>query len=362
MQLLEQAQDGVRLSVSTPEDDIHAAAAANDSLILEFEAFRDGRGFSLAAILRGQGYRGRLTAAGKVLPDQARHLRRCGFDAVELPPGADAAPWRRMDQVFSAAYQSASGDDRLVWRQRHAPAAQDAAAQDARNLAAHLNAQWADADAETLLREVLDPALGRRAAAVSSFGAEAAVLLHLISRVQPDLPVVFLETGQHFFQTLAYRRELADRLALTDVRDIAPDADALSAADPRSDLWRSAPDACCAVRKVQPLAQALDGFDTRITGRKRYQNRQRADLMPFEAVGGVLTVNPLARWSADQVEDWLRDHQLPRHPLVEQGYPSIGCWPCTRAVVADEGARDGRWAGQEKTECGIHGRTFAPAC
>ncbi|MGH7026216.1 phosphoadenylyl-sulfate reductase [Brevundimonas sp.] len=358
MQLLEQAQDGVRLTVSTPEADIQAAAAANDSLILEFEAFRDGRGFSLAAVLRGQGYRGRLIAAGKVLPDQARHLRRCGFDAVELPPGADAAPWRRMDQVFSAAYQSATGDDRLVWRQRHAtPPVEDAAA-----LAARLNDQWADADAESLLAAALDPALGRKTAAVSSFGAEAAVLLHLISRVRPDLPVVFLETGQHFFQTLAYRRELAERLGLTDVRDITPDAAVLSASDPRGDLWRSQPDACCAIRKVEPQARALAGFDTRITGRKRYQNSQRADLKPFEAVDGVLTVNPLAAWSAEQIETWLHDHQLPRHPLVEQGYPSIGCWPCTRAVEAGENARDGRWAGQEKTECGIHGRTLAPAC
>ena len=356
MQLLEQAQDGVRLSVSTPEEDIRAAAAANDSLILEFEAFRDGRGFSLAAILRGQGYQGRLIAAGKVLPDQVRHLRRSGFDAVELAPGADAAPWRRMDQVFSAAYQPATGDDRLVWRQRHA------APEDAVALAARLNAQWGEAEAEDLLRAVLDPALGRKAAVISSFGAEAAVLLHLISRVQPDLPVVFLETGQHFFHTLAYRRELADRLGLTDVRDITPDAAALAAADPHSDLWRSQPDACCDVRKVQPLAQAVAGFDTRITGRKRYQNSHRAALVPFEAADGVLTVNPLAVWSAEQIEAWLRDHQLPRHPLVEQGYPSIGCWPCTRAVEAGEDARDGRWSGQEKTECGIHARVLAPAC
>lgn len=354
MQLLEQVQDGVRLSVSTPEEDIRTAAAANDSLILEFEAFRDGRGFSLAAVLRSQGYGGRLIAAGRVLPDQARHLRRCGFDAVELSPGADPAPWRRMDQVFSAAYQPASGDDRLVWRQRHTNP--DAA------LAARLNAQWGQADAEDLLRAVLDPALDRKVAAISSFGAEAAVLLHLISRVRPDLPVVFLETGQHFFQTLAYRRELTERLGLTDVRDIKPEAAALSMADPRDDLWRSAPDACCAIRKVQPLAQALAGFDTRITGRKRYQNSHRAALEPFEAADGVLTVNPLAAWSADQIEDWLRDHQLPRHPLVELGYPSIGCWPCTRAVETGEDARDGRWAGQEKTECGIHERALAPAC
>lgn len=354
MQLLEQVQDGVRLSVSTPEEDIRTAAAANDSLILEFEAFRDGRGFSLAAVLRGQGYRGRLIAAGKVLPDQARHLRRCGFDAVELAHGADPAPWRRMDQVFSAAYQPASGDDRLVWRQRHTNP--DAA------LAARLNARWGQVDAEDLLRAVLDPALERKAAVISSFGAEAAVLLHLISRVRPDLPVVFLETGQHFFQTLAYRRELTERLGLTDVRDIKPEAAALSNADPRGDLWRSAPDVCCAIRKVQPLSQALAGFDTRITGRKRYQNSHRAALEPFEAADGVLTVNPLAVWSADQIEDWLRDHQLPRHPLVEQGYPSIGCWPCTRAVETGEDARDGRWAGQEKTECGIHERALAPAC
>lgn len=358
MQLLEQTQDGVRLTVSTPEADIRAAAVANDSLILEFETFRDGRGFSLAAILRGQGYQGRLIAAGKVLPDQVRHLRRCGFDAVELPPKADAASWRRMDQVFSAAYQPATGHDRLVWRQRHAVSAKD----NLDALAARLNAQWGEADTEDLIAAALDPALGRKAAVISSFGAEAAVLLHLIARVRPDLPVVFLETGQHFFQTLAYRRELADRLGLTDVRDIAPDAAALSKADPRSDLWRSAPDACCAIRKVQPLAQALAGFDTRITGRKRYQNPQRADLMPFEAIGGVLTVNPLAKWSVQRIEAWLRDHQLPRHPLVEQGYPSIGCWPCTRAVEPDEDARDGRWAGQEKTECGIHARVLIPAC
>ena len=358
MQLLEQAQDGVRLSVSTPEHDIHAAAAAVDSLILEFEAFRDGRGFSLAAILRGQGYQGRLIAAGKVLPDQARHLRRSGFDAVELAPGADPTPWRRMDQAFSAAYQTASSDDRLVWRQRHAASASD----DAVALAARLNAQWGDADAEDLLRAALAPELGRKAAAISSFGAEAAVLLHLISRIQPDLPVLFLETGQHFFQTLAYRRALTDRLGLTDVRDITPDAATLSKTDPNGDLWRSAPDACCDVRKVQPLAQALAGFDTRITGRKRFQNTHRASLAPFEAADGVLTVNPLASWTAEQIEAWLRDHQLPRHPLVEQGYPSIGCWPCTRAIETGEDARDGRWAGQEKTECGIHGRTLAPAC
>ncbi|MET4683513.1 phosphoadenylyl-sulfate reductase [Brevundimonas faecalis] len=357
MQLLEQAQDGVRLSVVTPEAEVRAVADTAEVLILEFDAFRDGRGFSLAALLRGQGYKGRLIAAGKVLPDQARHLRRSGFDAVELAPGADAAAWRRMDQIFSAAYQSALGDDPLIWRRRRAAPPEGVAV-----LAARLNAELADADPEVILATVLDPALGRKAAAVSSFGAEAAVLLHQISRVRRDLPVVFLETGQHFFQTLAYRRELTDRLGLTDVRDVAPDPTDLSRIDSRGDLWRSRPDDCCAVRKVQPQQRALAGFDTRITGRKRFQNDQRAALPLFEVDGDVLVVNPLARWSPDQIETWLTEHQLPRHPLVEQGFPSIGCWPCTRAVEAGEGARDGRWAGQEKTECGIHGRILSPVC
>lgn len=358
MQLLEQAQTGLRLAVSAPEADILAAAAANDSLILEFEAFRDGRGFSLAAILRSQGFRGRLVAAGKLLPDQARHLRRCGFDAIELTPEADAAAWRRMDGVFSAAYQPASGDDRLIWRDRHAgPVGDDVVA-----LASRLNDRWAGADAQGLLEAVLDPELGRRAVVVSSFGAEAAVLLHLVSRVRPDLPVIFLETGQHFLQTLTYRRRLSDHLRLTDVRDITPDAGALAAADSQGELWRSAPDDCCAVRKVQPLARAVEGFDTRITGRKRFQTDDRSGLTPFETVGGVLIVNPLAAWSPDQIEDWLRDYQLPRHPLAEQGFASIGCWPCTRAVQAGEDARAGRWDGHEKTECGIHGQSLASAC
>lgn len=358
MQLLERAEAGVRLAVSSSQEEALAAAAATDSLILEFEAFRDGRGFSLAAVLRGQGYQGRLIAAGQVLPDQVRHLRRCGFDAVELPPEADQAAWRRMDHVFTGAYQPGVGSERLVWRERHAQKPNG----EVEALAAKLNADWGSGDAEDVLKAVLDPALGRRAVAISSFGAEAAVLLHLISRVQRDLPVVFLETGQHFPQTLAYRRKLAEHLGLTDVRDIHPAADALETLDPNGELWRTSPDACCDVRKVRPLAGALEGFDTRITGRKQFQNRQRADLAPFEAVGGVLVVNPLAAWSPDQIEAWLRDHQLPRHLLVEQGFASIGCWPCTRAVQAGEDARAGRWHGHEKTECGIHGRSLAPAC
>lgn len=344
MLLLDPMTQGTRLNVTTPEDEVLAVAKGLERLVLEFDTFRDGRGFSLAAILRAEGFEGQLIAAGKVLPDQVRHLRRSGFDAVELSPNADRAPWHRLNTVFSAAYQP-GGRDHQIW-----PARQSGPD----TLAEALNAQWGEASAEAILAAALDPALGRKTMAISSFGAESAVLLHLISQVKPDLPVLFLETGQHFFQTLSYRRHLTERLGLSHVVDVRPDPSQLKARDPRSDLYKAAPDACCGLRKVEPLAKAAAAFDSRITGRKRYQNDGRSGLKAFEVNEGQLVVNPLAHWSASDIEDWLKRHNLPRHPLVEQGYPSIGCWPCTQSVQPQDHARAGRWAGQEKTECGIH--------
>ncbi len=349
MQRLEPGQPGPRLSVSTPEVEVLATARGQEQLVLEFDVFRDGRGFSLAALLRARGFPGRLGAAGKVLPDQVRHLRRSGFDAVELAAGADPAPWQKLDQVYTAAYQP-GGHDRQVWQARLARRRDEGL----EALAARLNDEHADSPAEAILAAALAPELGRRAAAISSFGAEAAVLLHLVSRIRPDLPVIFLETGQHFFQTLAYRRTLSQNLGLSDVRSVQPDPAAVARLDPRGDLWRDDANACCKLRKVEPLHEALQGFDTRITGRKRYQNHERAGLRPFEAVDGSLIVNPLVAWTPQQIEAWITEHGLPRHPLVEHGYPSIGCWPCTRAVEPDDDPRGGRWAGQAKTECGIH--------
>lgn len=347
MLLLDPSETGTRLSVTTPEDEVLAAAKGLDRLVLVFDAFRDGRGFSLAAILRAEGFEGQLVAAGKILPDQVRHLRRSGFDAVELSPNADPTPWQRLNTVFSAAYQG-GGDDRQIWRARQSRTP------DLKALAARLNDDLAEADARQIIAAILAPELDRKVMAISSFGAESAVLLHLLSQVRPDLPVLFLETGQHFFQTLSYRRHLAERLGLSHVVDVKPDAAELKARDPGNDLYKTAPHACCELRKVEPLAKTAAGFNTRITGRKRYQNDERAHLKPFEAAGEQLVVNPLARWTSEDVQAWIETHNLPRHPLVEQNYLSIGCWPCTHAVEPDDDARSGRWAGQEKTECGIH--------
>lgn len=195
-----------------------------------------------------------------------------------------------------------------------------------------------------------------RIALVSSFGAESAVLLRLVAEAAPHTPVLFLDTGKHFAQTLAYRRRLAQTLGLHNVRDIHPDKTEIVRDDPRGDLWRTDADRCCTLRKVRPLNAALGGFEAWITGRKQFHGGARLQLPAFEAAGDFVKVNPIARWTPEDLAAYVEAHSLPQHPLVEQGYPSIGCWPCTHPVAPGEGLRDGRWRGAAKTECGIHGQ------
>lgn len=225
-----------------------------------------------------------------------------------------------------------------------------------------LQARYGAAAAEDVIAAAVRE-FGAGLALVSSFGAESAILLHLVAKVAPATPVIFLDTGKHFIQTLEYRRKLAAALGLTDVRDIHPDKDELADADPRGDLWRSDPDACCTLRKVRPLDQALKGVDAWITGRKQFHGGMRAALPIFEAAAPFIKVNPIARWSPEDLSGYAARHALPAHPLVAEGFLSIGCWPCTHPVAPGEGARDGRWRSSAKTECGIHlpGAVGAPA-
>jgi phosphoadenosine phosphosulfate reductase len=198
-----------------------------------------------------------------------------------------------------------------------------------------------------------------RFAVTSSFGADSAVLLHLVSEVAPQVPVLFLETGFHFDETLVFRRELAQELGLT-VLDVQPDLSVQQQARQHgAELYRRDPDACCAMRKTMPLRRALANFDGWATGVRRDQTPERAHTPVVEArphAGRYLVkVAPLARWTEADVEAYLETHDLPRHPLVEQGYPSIGCWPCTQQVAPGAAPRAGRWAEFDgKTECGIH--------
>ena len=221
-----------------------------------------------------------------------------------------------------------------------------------------LNARFAGASTRDMLAAVMAEGLAGRIAAVSSFGAESAVLLHLLADIDRNVPVLFLETGKHFAETLAYRDELAARLGLTNVINLTPDAEALARRDETGLRWSYDPDGCCEIRKVQPLAKALAGFDATFTGRKGFQNAARAGLPRFEIdltdQAGRLKVNPLADWSSDQIASYFTATGLPAHPLVAQGYPSIGCSPCTTMVAPGEDPRSGRWKGWDKTECGIH--------
>ncbi len=204
-----------------------------------------------------------------------------------------------------------------------------------------------------VLRAALHAHAGR-IAVVSSFGAESAVLLALVAEIDPTTPVLFVDTGQHFPETLAYRDTLAWHLGLSDLRSPSLTPAEQAAHDPDGELWAFDPEACCRLRKVAPLDRALAPFEAWITGRKRHQAFTRTALPVHERVDGRVKVNPLAAWTPAQIMAEFERRALPRHPLAENGYLSIGCAPCTRAVAAGEDPRAGRWAGMAKVECGIH--------
>ena len=193
-----------------------------------------------------------------------------------------------------------------------------------------------------------------RLAVVSSFGTESAALLKVMADVDPAIPVVFLDTGWLFEETLAHRDSLIATLGLRDVRSIKPLEATLSRDDPDRELWFSDPDACCRIRKVEPLARALAPFSAWINGRKRFQGGLRADIPVVEDDGVRLKFNPFANVSREEIEAIYRFANLPPHPLAASGYLSVGCMPCSSRTSADEDARAGRWRGRAKTECGIH--------
>ena len=191
-------------------------------------------------------------------------------------------------------------------------------------------------------------------ALVSSFGTESAALLKVMADVDPAIPVVFLDTGWLFQETLDYRDTLTRQLGLTDVRSIKPLEETLSREDPDKELWFTDPDACCRIRKVEPLARALKPFSAWINGRKRFQGGARADIPVVEQDGVRLKFNPFANVSREEIEAIYESANLPPHPLAAKGFLSVGCMPCTSRSEADEDARAGRWRGRDKTECGIH--------
>ena len=221
--------------------------------------------------------------------------------------------------------------------------------------AADLNRRYAHHAAADVLEHALsDPMVGH-AALVSSFGAESVVLLHMVSVIDRTTPVLFLDTEMLFPETLDYQQEVAEKLRLTNVQVITPDRDQTFLRDPNNRLNALKPDACCTLRKTEPLLNALQPYEAWITGRKRYQGGKRAALEFFEPEGDArVKVNPLAHWDPGDVHEYIQNNRLPRHSLVSKGYPSIGCAPCTTRVAEGEDDRAGRWRGKSKDECGIH--------
>ena len=339
---------------------------------LEFPLFKDGRGFSHARSLRQRHkYQGEIRATGSILRDQFMFLDRCGVDAVEVEDESAAKEWLEAMAEFSVWMQPAadarrpaiqlrrgtSGKSGAPRRFESTPAVPDPEAGQVASAAAKVRSfsqTYGHLSAQSLLAAMIKTEFPGRIAVVSSFGTEAAILLHMVANVDPNTPVVLLETGKLFGETLTYRDTLIKRLGLTDVRSVQPNSGRLAELDPLGDLWAKDPDLCCQIRKVEPLGPALDGFDIWITGRKRYQGQRRAVLPVMEASAGRIKINPVASWPRDVIDDYFRENDLPRHPLESDGYLSVGCMPCTDRARPGEAARSGRWRGRDKDECGIH--------
>lgn len=216
-----------------------------------------------------------------------------------------------------------------------------------------LQKSYGDADSYDIIKAALER-FGERFSVVSSFGAESAVLLHQVSRISKDVPVLFLDTGKLFGETKRYREHLIDHLCLRNVQVIEPDERQINAEDAKGDLWLRDHSRCCFIRKVLPFNLNLQGFDAWGSGRKRYQGQSRAKVEHFEYGDGRVKVNPLAHWTSGMVADYRENFDLPQHPLIKEGFKSIGCMPCTDKVASGADDRSGRWKGKAKTECGIH--------
>lgn len=223
--------------------------------------------------------------------------------------------------------------------------------------AVRLNNMFRGRNTDEMLRSVFEDSLAGDVALVSSFGAESAILLHLVSRINADVPVIFLDTGKHFPETLAYRDLLVKRFGLNLI-NLTPENDDVTDKDENGLRWSFDPDGCCHIRKVLPLEKEMAKYDASISGRKGFQSKTRNALPRFEIdnsdAHGRLKINPLADWTKEELDAYIAEHDLPPHPLVEQGYPSIGCSPCTSKVAEGEDPRSGRWKGWDKVECGIH--------
>lgn len=345
------AKDRVRLPNNVDLKTIQPHLANLETILVDFPAFTDGRGFSIARELRKTyQFKGQLIADGSLIPDQYVFALQCGFDAVRV----DGQTYKRQSEsdwfyamdAFRSTYQ----------RGYEFPNGPSISIFDARktSIAGQISDDpYFGLSAEQALKRSIDE-YGGKIVLASSLGVDSAVLLHMVAQIDKSVPIIFLDTGKHFRETLGYRDLLISDLGLTDFRSIIPDRNDLKSLDPNGTLNETDPDACCGIRKVAPLDGAIKDFEARITGRKRYQTPDRKGMPILELGGRQAKVNPLAYWTAKDVTAYMRKHDLPPHPMLALGFLSIGCQPCTTRVAEGEDPRAGRWRNHDKTECGIH--------
>lgn len=226
----------------------------------------------------------------------------------------------------------------------------------ARSSLEELARQWEGQSAQTTLSEAVR-AFGDNLVLACSFGPEDIVLIDLLSQVAPNAQVFFIDTGYHFPETLALKERVLARYPQLRLETVTPlstveDQDA----EHGERLYERSPDSCCAIRKVEPLNRVLKGYKAWITGMRREQAPTRSDigLVQWDSRRGMVKFNPLATWTNSEVWKYIMDHKLDYNPLHDQGYPSIGCAPCTAAVAPGQDPRSGRWSGKGKIECGLH--------
>ena len=350
---------GVLVNSDDQLDDLIPHLSKIDLIVIEFSSFSDGRGFSTAYRLRNSiGYDAEIWARGKLIADQYSQALQCGIDAVLIDDlqlkRQPIEQWQKAldDAPIPYRFENHIGQPYHESKKKiiHLINAND----NADDELVRLNSYFSDKPTKELLKFVLTGKKMGRVALVSSFGTQSSVLLHLVANIDSQVQVLFIDTGKLFPQTLQFQKELASVLNLANIKSVIQDSTQLTGRDPDGNLWNSNNSACCDLRKVEPLKNELNRFDSWISGRKIFQGGMRSSLNLFEKSGDHIKVNPLANWSQDQIKAYIDRFSLPIHPLINEGYSSVGCMPCTSPAVENQSSREGRWPGIEKTECGIH--------
>ena len=223
----------------------------------------------------------------------------------------------------------------------------------------NLNSLFEKKSSFSILLYSVQNLFSKKIAYVCSFGTESAVILHMISRMDKEFPIIFLNTQKLFKETIEYKDTIIKHLSLKNVKEVFPNPKDVEINDPKGFLWKKDPDLCCKLRKVEPLILNLKRYDAWISGRKSYQNNERATKSFVDVQEGKVIISPLINWSQKKINEYFLANNLPRHPLMQEGYLSIGCQNCTVKTSNKSNTRSGRWSGTDKTECGIHfSKTF----